>query len=322
MLSENSPNTQQKLGNCDLRLSTVGLGLWPIAGISSLGVNDKDSLATIHAALDAGINHIDTAFSYGYDGEADRVLAQVLKQRRDEVVLASKVGQYFDTTRQRVIDGRPETLIQHAQQALERLATDHVDIMYLHLPDPQVPLQESAAAIAEIISRGWAHYAGVSNVDAQQLHDFHAVCPVSVVQPPFNMLQQDAVKDLRDYCLQNNIAMACYWVLMKGLLAGKMDRDHQFDPQDKRLTYPIYQEPQWSRTQDFLDLLRTLANQLDCTVAQLVIAWTLQQPGINVALCGAKRPEQILETAAAMRLQLDRETCVQIDHWIAKLADD
>ncbi len=309
---------RRALGRSDLYVSPVGLGLWPISGVSTLNTNDDDSLATIHAAIDAGVNHIDTAYSYGYDGESDKLLARVLADRRHELVVASKVGLSFDEQQQKTIDGRPEVLMAHTQQVLARLEIDQVDIMYLHLPDGRVPLQESASAIAEIVSRGWARYAGVSNVSAEQLAEFHSVCPVTVVQPPFNMLQQSAVSEIRDYCTQQQISIACYWVLMKGLLAGKLARDHRFDPRDKRLTYPIYQGQQWERSQDLLDQLRDLAQQLDCTVSQIVVAWTLAQPGIDIALCGAKRPEQIQETAQAMQLKLSPEALASIDGWVAQ----
>jgi aryl-alcohol dehydrogenase-like predicted oxidoreductase len=293
------------------------LGCWPLAGVSSLDVNDTDSLATIHAALDAGINFIDTAFSYGYTGEADQLLARVLTERRGEVVLASKVGSHYNSQRQRIVDGRYQTLIDHAEIALQRLGVTQLDVMYLHEPDPQVSIDESAKAIAEIVHRGWARYAGVSNVNTSQLKIFHEICPVVVVQPPFNMLQQSQAIELRKICLPHEIGMACYWVLMKGLLAGKLARDHRFDPADRRLTYAIYQGQAWHRSQDLLDRLRMLADELDCTVAQLVIAWTLAQPGITVALCGAKRPAQIRETAAAMRLKLSSESLHQINQWLA-----
>ncbi len=309
---------RRKLGTSDLAVSPVGFGCWPIAGVSSLGVNDSDSLATIHAALDAGINLIDTAFSYGYDGEADRLLAHVLGERRAQIVLCSKVGLYFDSNRQRMIDGRPDTIFRQAELSLARMGVQQVDVMYLHVPDPSVPLTESAAAIAELQQRGWAKYAGVSNVNLEQLKSFHSACPVVVVQPPFNMLQQDAVQAIVDYCQSQDISIACYWPLMKGLLAGKLQRDHQFDPRDKRLTYSIFQGEAWQRSQDLLDKLRDLSSRLDCTVAQLVVAWTIGHPSITVALCGAKRPQQIAETAAAMQLDLQPENRALIDRWIAE----
>ncbi len=315
----NDSAARRQLGTSDLQVSAVGLGCWPISGVSSLGVTDQQSLATIHAALEAGINFFDTAYSYGYDGEADRLLATVLAGRRGDVVLASKVGIYFDAARQRVVDGTPETILEHSRTVLRRLRVEQIDLMYLHQPDPRVPIEESAGAMAEVVRCGWARYAAVSNVDAQQLSRFQSECPVVAVQPPFNMLQQQSVEKIRETCLQQQIGIACYWVLMKGLLAGKLARDHQFHPQDRRLTYEIYQGQAWQRSQDLLDKLRELAGELGCTVAQLVIAWTLHQPGISVALCGAKRPEQIEETAAAMPIRLDEKQLASIDRWLEDL---
>lgn len=309
-----------QLGNSDLEVSPIGFGCWPIAGVSSLHVTDAHSLATLQAAIDSGVNFFDTAYAYGYDGEADRLLAQAIRGRREEVVIATKVGQYFDDQRKRVVDGRRTTLLKHAEASLKRLGTDFVDIMYLHFPDPTLSIKESAAAIAEIVNRGWARYAGVSNVDPQQLSDFQQECPVVVVQPPFNMLQPDSVAEIRPKCEELGVSIVCYWVLMKGLLAGKLPRDHQFDPNDKRLTYPIFQGEAWNRSQDFLDHLRQMASDLKCTVSQLVIAWTLRQPGITVALCGAKRAEQITETAAAMHIKLDDSCLSQIDEWLRAFA--
>jgi aryl-alcohol dehydrogenase-like predicted oxidoreductase len=314
-MSKNEVQRRQ-LGNSELWVSPVGFGCWPIAGVSSLGVTDEDSIQTIHAAVDAGINFFDTAFSYGYSGEADRLLCTALADRRDEVVLASKVGSHYDPQRTRIVDGRPEVLLEQAATILQRLGVEQLDLIYLHQPDPQLPIEDSAGAIAEIVRSGWARYAAVSNVDSEQLARFHAVCPVVAVQPPFNMLQQTSWLTIREYCIEHHIAAVCYWVLMKGLLAGKLERNHQFDPSDRRLTYSIYQGEQWDRSQDFLDLMRTLSRQMGCTVAQLVIAWTLAQPGICVALCGAKRPEQIRETAAAMQMRLDAEVIQQIDLWL------
>ncbi len=307
---------RRKLGQSDLWVSPVGFGCWPIAGVSSLEVNDADSLKTIHAAIDAGINFFDTAYSYGYDGEADRLLAQVLRERRNEMVVASKVGSHYDSQRNRRVDGRPETLIAQAHRARQRLGLEQIDVMYLHEPDPTVSIEESAGAIAEIVTSGIARFAGVSNVNEDQLRAFHGICPVIVVQTPYNMLQPERTDAIRGFCVERNIAIACYWVLMKGLLAGKLPRNHRFDPADRRLSYPIFQGAAWERSQDLLDNLRRLAGELDCTVAQLVIAWTLSQTGVTVALCGAKRSYQIIETAAAMRQELSQEALVQIECWL------
>ncbi len=302
-----------RLGNSDLHVSRVGLGCWPMSGISSLGVTDELSIATIHAALDHGVNFFDTAFSYGYDGRSDRVLGSALRTCRDRAIIAHKVGSHWDEKKQRVIDGRRETLLAQAQACLTRLSMDHVDVMYLHSPDPMVPIEESAEAIAEICKRGWARYAAVSNVNLEQATRFAVVCPIVAIQPYFNLFQQDAVCELLPFALPNNIAMVCYWVLMKGLLSGRLKRDHVFDPTDRRLTYPIFQGQAFEDAQNVLDRLRHLANELDCTVAQLVVAWTLTKPGISVALLGARRPEQIIESVQAMHMKLDADVIEQIN---------
>ncbi len=317
-----SDSPRRTLGNSDLAVSPIGLGCWPIAGVSTLNVTKQESLATLHAALDAGVNFFDTAFAYGYDGESEKLIAQVLETRRDEVVLATKVGQYFGPNRERIVDGKPDSLIKQAKLSLQRLQIEQVDVLYLHMPDPEVPIEQSAAAIRQLIDEGVARFAGVSNVSAEQLRAFHAVCPVVVNQPPFNMLQQTTVQQLRSNCSELNIANACYWVLMKGILAGHMARDHQLDPNDKRKTYPIYQGTAWQRSQDFLDHLRKLANELSCTVAQIVVAWTIRQPSVDIALCGARHPKQIQETAAAMTLDLDPSVLERINSWIAETLAD
>ena len=312
MLNQLDSTHLTQLGGSDLYVSRVGLGTWPMSGISSLGVTDELSEATIYAALAQGINFFDTAYSYGYDGRSDRVLGKALQNQRASAVIAHKVGVHWDAKRQRVVDGSRKTLLAHAQECLTRLGTDYVDVMYLHCPDPLIPIEESAEAIAEICKRGWARYAAVSNVSPEQAERFSAVCPIIAIQPYFNMFQQDAVRELLTFSSANCVSMVCFWVLMKGLLSGRLKRDHVFDPTDRRLSYPIFQGQAWQDAQNVLDRLRHFENELDCTVAQLVVAWSLTQPGVNVALLGAKRPEQIIESAHSMHLKVDTEIIEQI----------
>ncbi|MCC6509389.1 MAG: aldo/keto reductase [Pirellulaceae bacterium] len=310
--------TLRQLGNSDLLVSPVGLGLWPIAGITSIVDSAADSVSTVQAALDAGINFFDTAYSYGYEGQSDAILRQALQGRRQQAVLASKVGMHWNAGRERVLDATRATILKHTEQILQRLGTDYLDVMYLHAPDGTTPIEESAAAVSEVLKRGWARYAAVSNVTLSQAQAFHAVCPVIAIQPYFNMLQQSAVTELRTFCHQQNIALVCYWVLMKGLLAGHLSRDHQFDPRDRRLNYDIFRGESWQRNQDLVDQLRRIAGQVGSSVSQLVIAWTLAQPDITVALCGAKRPAQIIDNAGAMKLTLPPETLAEINACIAQ----
>ncbi|GAB5406305.1 MAG: aldo/keto reductase [Aureliella sp.] len=286
-----------------LSISPISLGCWPIAGVTTLGTDHQSSLATVRQALDSGINFFDTAYSYGYDGEADRVLHEALAGQED-VVVASKVGMHFGPERQRVTDGRPGTLKAHAQEALSRLGRESIDILYLHLPDPGVPIADSAGAIAELVQQGVARYAGISNVNANELDAFTQVCPAIISQQPFNLLQQPEHTPALEAAKERSIPSAAYWVLMKGLLAGKLPRDHVFDQNDRRLQYEIFQGQAWQSAQDVLDQLRIIARDVSCTVSQLVIAWTLAHPLVTTCICGAKRPEQIRESAGAMRLSL------------------
>ncbi len=301
------------LGHSDIRVSPVALGCWPISGMTSLDVNEADSLATLHAALDAGINFFDTAYAYGPAGESERLIASALGRRRDRVVIATKGGIEWDAAGQRVIDGRPATLRRQCEESLRRLATDRVELLYLHAPDPKTPLAESAGELARLQAEGKTRLVGVSNFSLVQLQEFHAVCPPAAFQPPYNMLQRDIEQGTLPWCREHGVSVCIYWPLMKGLLAGRLGRDHVFQKGDGRAKYPMFQGDQWQKNQDFLDELRLLAAEIGKTLAQVVVNWTIQQPGITAALCGAKRPEQIAETAGAMGWQLSGGQLARIE---------
>ncbi len=289
-----------------------------MAGISSLGVDDAQSEATIHAALDHGINHFDTAYSYGYDGRSDRVLKRSLRNRADDVVIGSKVGTHYASDLSRVMDASPERLRRQADEIRLRLGIDRIDLLYLHCPDGITPIETSAQALAEMVDQGVVRYVGLSNASLEETYRFSTVIQPIVLQPPFNMLQQEAVEKLTPFLNDHLCGIACYWPLMKGLLAGAMGRDHLFDPSDKRLTYPIFQGEAWLRAQDLLDELRRIATDHGWTVARLVIHWTMRKPNITTVLCGAKRPLQIIESAMAMQGKISDDTMLEIDRAIAR----
>jgi aryl-alcohol dehydrogenase-like predicted oxidoreductase len=299
-------------------VSPVALGCWPISGMTTLDVNERDSLATIRAALDTGINFLDTAYAYGAKGESERLIARAITGRRDDVVIATKGGIHWAADGSRVFDGRPESLRRECEESLRRLGTDHVELLYLHAPDPQTPLSKSAAALRRLQDEGRARSIGVSNFTVSQLEEFHAICPIAAFQPPYNMLQRDIERDTLPWCRERGIAVCIYWPLMKGLLAGQLARDHVFQPGDGRAKYPMFHGQEWQRNQDLLDEMRRIAADAGKTVAQVVVNWTIHQPGITVALCGAKRPEQIRETAAAMQWRLSPEQLARIDAALAR----
>lgn len=301
------------LGNTGIHVSPVALGCWPIAGMASPGVNDDDSLATIRACFDLGINHLDTAFCYGLEGESERLIARALAGRRDEIVIATKGGLSWDENGRSIHDASPATLRRQCEESLRRLETDRVELYYVHAPDEDVPVAETAGAMKALMDEGKTRSVGVSNFSLLQLETFAAECPLSAYQPPYNMLQREIEIDTLPWCRRHNVAVLVFWPLMKGLLAGKISRDHVFAKSDSRQRYPMFHGREWQKNHDLLDRLRKIADDAGRTVAELVVNWTIHRPGVTAALCGAKRPDQIRETAAAANWKLTDDQLAQID---------
>jgi len=303
---------QRPLGNTGIRVTALGMGCWPITGITTLNVTEAESLATLRAAFDSGINFFDTAYCYGYQGESERHIARALGAVRDQIVIATKGGIHWDGTRQ-ARDARPETLKRQCEESLRRLATDRVDLLYLHAPDPNVPLADSAGALRELQQAGKTRAVGLSNASLEELEEFASVCPLAAFQPHYNMLQREIEQEQLPWCAARGVAVIVYWPLMKGLLAGKLPRDHVFAPRDGRAKYPMFQGEEWHKNQDLVERLRGVAAAAGKTLPQLVLNWTIHQPGITAALCGARRPDQILENAGALGWRLSRQQMLAIE---------
>lgn len=312
---------RREIGTTGIFVTPLAMGCWPIAGITSIDVHDKESEATLLAALEAGINFFDTAYCYGYDGESERMIAKMLGPRRKDLVLATKGGIIWGPDKKQIRDGRPESILRHCDESLRRLQTDTVELYYLHAPDPQVPITESAGAFRELLTQGKIRSAGLSNATSEQLQAFHDVCPLSAYQPHYNMLQREIEHSQLPWCVAHQVSVMVYWPLMKGLLAGKLTRAHQFDPKDGRQKYPMFQGTEWQKNHDFLDALRHIAAEIGASLAQVVLNWTIQRPGITVALCGAKRPAQIRDNAEALTWKLTPDQISRIDAAIAARGD-
>jgi aryl-alcohol dehydrogenase-like predicted oxidoreductase len=306
------------LGKTGIKISEVALGCWPIAGLTSPGTNDQDSLATINACFELGINHLDTAYCYGHAGESEQLIGRALGRRRDEMVIATKGGLHWNEQGKMVHDASPATLRRQCEQSLRRLRTDRVELLYLHAPDENLPVAESASALKQLFDEGKTRSVGVSNVNLSQLEEFAAECPIAAYQPPYSMLQRQTEADTLPWCRRHGVAVLVYWPLMKGLLAGKLGRNHVFAQSDSRRKYPMFQGQEWLKNHELIDKLRALADTAGRTVAELVINWTIHRPGITAALCGAKRPEQIRETAGGSGWQLTDEQLSQIDRALAQ----
>ncbi len=297
----------RRLGNGDILISPIIMGCWPIAGITSLGVNDADSIAALEASLAHGVNTFDTAYAYGYDGESERLIAKALGHRRDEIILCTKGGIHYDAQKKMQKDARPATLRRQCEESLLRLKTDRVELLYLHAPDPNVPVTESAGELKRLMDEGKTRSVGVSNFDVSQLEAFDAACPISAFQPPYNMLMREIENDTLPWCVKHNVAVMVYWPLMKGLLSGGLPRDFKFEAKDGRAKYPMFQGDEWFRNQDLIDALRPIADKAGRTLSQLVINWTIHQPGITGAICGSKRADQAKENAGGMGWTLSTE---------------
>ena len=312
---EMTPKTSElrPLGTSGIRVSPVALGCWPIAGMTSRGVSEANSIATLEACFDAGINFLDTAYCYGAQGESERLIARAIAGRREQVVIATKGGIEWDADLKMVHDARPETLRRHCEESLRRLKTDRVELLYLHAPDDKTPLAESAGELKRLMEEGKTRSVGVSNFSLAQLQEFAAHCPLTAYQPSYNMLQRDIESDRLPWCVEHHVAVMVYWPLLKGLLAGKLPRDYAFEPGDGRPKYSQFRGDQWQKNHDLLDALRPIAAEAGHTLAQLAINWTIHRPGITAALCGAKRPDQLRDNAGGMGWRLTDDQLARID---------
>jgi len=307
---------QRNLGTTDIQVSPVALGCWPLSGMTSLEVTEAESVATIRACFEAGVNFLDTAYMYGAKGESETLIARAIAGRRDEMVIATKAGLHWENG-QRAHDARPETLRRQCDESLRRLNTDRLELLYLHAPDPNLPIAETARGFRELLQAGKVRAIGGSNMTVAQLEEFVAVCPLAAYQPKYNLLQREIEADILPWCRAHQVSVCVYWPLLKGLLAGKLPRDHVFQPGDGRAKYSMFQGDEWERNQDFVDVLREIARDAGRTVAQVAINWVIHREGITAALCGAKRPDQLRENAGAMGWKLNANQLARIDQALA-----
>jgi len=295
-------NTHDESEMQPLFQSDVVLGLWPIAGVTTIGVTSRDAEATIATAIELGITAFDTAFSYGLEGESDRYLGRAIRGDIDRFHVIGKVGQRYLADETRVVDGAPETLRADAEESLRRIGIERFGTLMLHSIDPNVEVERSAEALLAMREAGLADRIGLCNATENQRQRFDAVCSCRAIQCPLNLLQTDSLTSLIPGAAANGADVLVYWTLMKGLLAGKISPDHVFPPGDSRPNYEVFQGKPRARAHRVVRDLRKIANETNRTVADLSVSWTLSQPGVTAALVGARRPDQIREAANAAPL--------------------
>ena len=305
-----------------LRVSRVALGTWAMGGWMWGGTDERESIATIRAALDQGINLIDTAPVYGF-GVAEEIVGKALDtaRLRDKAIISTKVGVewragtvYRNATRARIT--------QEIDDSLRRLRTDHIDIYHVHWPDPLVPIEETAEAMYALYEQGKIGAIGVSNFSVAQMERFRKVAPLHVLQPPYNLFERDIEGKILPYCRANNIATLGYGALCRGLLSGRMRADTTFAGDDLRQMDPKFRPPRFAQYRAAVQRLDQLAHdRFRRQVIHLAVRWMLDQ-GISVALWGARRPEQLEAALSVAGWTLDTDSRARIDRILSETITD
>lgn len=305
------------LGISNLEAGIIGLGTWAIGGGPWWGDNnDAESLRAIHAALDAGVNLIDTAPLYGF-GHSEQIVGQAIQDRREQVLLATKVGLWWDDARgsyffeqaghtvRRCL--RPETIRIEVENSLRRLATDYIDLYQTHWQcgtGDVVAIADTMECLMRLREEGKIREIGASNTTLSQIEEYLATGELITVQERYSMLDRYLEHDMLPFCRAENLGVLAYSPLEQGLLTGSIGMDVQLDPTSYRNEIPWFAPENREHVLDMLWGWEDLCETYNCTLGQLVIAWTAQQPGISVVLCGARRAAHVRENVRAGELHI------------------
>jgi len=304
-----------QIGNLDLQSSRIGLGTWAIGGWMWGGTDERQSVDTIRTALDAGINLIDTAPVYGF-GRSEEIVGKALQEHggRDEVIVATKLGMDWSDDGERVWrDASPKRIQREIEASLRRLGVEAIDLYQIHWPDALVPLEETAEALYQLHQDGKIRAIGVCNYAPEQMGAFREAAPLHTCQPPYNLFEREIDDDVMPYCQNEGIALLTYGALCRGLLTGKMSADSQFTGDDLRQFDPKFQPPHYEQYLEAVKRLDRLAlDYVGKRVIHLAARWILDR-GVEIALWGARRPEQIEPIVDVMGWSLDDEALAEID---------
>ena len=316
---------KRKLGFTEAYLTTIGLGAWAIGGGDWYwgwgGQDERESLDTIHRALDLGINWIDTAAAYGL-GASEELIGRAIAGRRQEVFIATKCGLTWDEHTDGDVTPRLKaaSVRQEAEDSLRRLNVDVIDLYQIHWPDPDEDVEEAWRVIADLVKEGKVRYAGGCNFEVSHLERVMPIHPVASVQPEYSMLKRGAEDKLLPFCAEHNIGVVGYSSLRSGILTDNFGRARLdgLETSDWRRRDPDFQPPRDEINVAFTQELHRLAEQVGRPTSQLAIAWVLANPTVTSALVGARRPSQIEASAPGADLQLDEATMVAIDALLQK----
>jgi len=299
----------QPLGESGIEASVVALGAWAIGGWYWGGTDETQSIDAIHAALDAGINFIDTAPAYGL-GRSEAIVGKAIAGRRDQVVIASKCGIVWHTQ-----EGKPhiqqynkqtyryigaESIRYEIEESLRRLQTDYIDLYQTHWQDPTTPIEETMGTLLELKEQGKIRAIGVCNATADDMEQYRKLGALASDQERYSMLDRHIEEEQLPYCRNHGIAVLAYSPLEQGLLTGKVTTEREFAEDDWRTEKPGFDMDSRTRINTMLEEdFQPIADRHGLTFAQLAIAWTIAQPGLTHALVGARNVQQATENAAA-----------------------
>lgn len=313
----------KRLGKTDLELTRVGLGTWAIGGGNwKFGwgpQDDADSIAAIHKALDLGINWIDTAPAYGL-GHCEEVVGRAIKGLSRRPIIATKCERCWGADRQLFPCLKRESILAECDASLKRLGVDVIDLYQIHWPQPEEDIEEGWQAVQSLIQAGKIRYGGVSNFNAQQLERIRPYGEIASLQPPYSMLARGIEAETLPYCDTHQIGVIVYSPMQKGLLTGKVTADwvSQLAREDHRRADPNFNQPKLSKNMAIVEGLKPIAAKHGRTLAQVAIAWALQRPEVTAAIVGARRPDQVEETATAGDLSLDAQDLSTIEALLAQ----
>jgi methylglyoxal reductase len=321
----------RKIGSSAIKASTVGLGTWAMGGWMWGGTDEALSIKAIQASIDEGISLIDTAPVYGM-GKSETLVGQAIKGRRDKVILSTKCGlvwhtqqgnHFFDQANKPVHRylGK-DSIIHEVEQSLKRLGTDYIDHYIAHWQDPTTPIAETLDSLNSLKEQGKIRSIGISNVSTDDLNAYLAAGGIDAIQECYSMLDRGVEQELIPLCQKNNVSILSYSSLALGLLSGKIGPDRQFNGDDLRKDNSRFSQANRIKISSLFDDIRSIADEHSATIAQLVIAWTIQQPGITFALCGARNPEQAIENAKAAAIALSAEEVALISSAAGKYLND
>ncbi|MCO6437166.1 MAG: aldo/keto reductase [Phycisphaerae bacterium] len=308
---------RRRLGNSGMEVSAIGLGTWAMGGaVESWGhVDDRESIAAIHEALECGINLIDTAPIYGL-GHSEEIVGKATLGRRKDVFLATKCGLLFPRNREDVPERclTKDSILRECDASLRRLRTDVIDLYQCHWPDPKTPIRETMEAMVSLLHLGKIRAIGVSNFSLEQIAAAREFGPVHSLQPPFSMLHLHAANDLLPFCKEHDIGVLAYSPLAKGLLSGR------FSPETPlsgiRSRDPEFLGSRFRGNLLLVEKLKVIAGRYDRTVTQLVLNWTAYHDGVTAPIVGAKLASQVSEASQSIGWKLREEDRAEIDRLV------